>query len=129
VRQNDAIGREDFVQNAMVIRQRGQEQVSRWMKGLGYEKVSGILEETVLADDTRERSWAMGHDRSLVSSAKSLGPRLSPQESLTPSPSPAPSSTYSPAPARVVGSPSRSEQSLHGRLHRSVSPLSFSSII
>jgi hypothetical protein len=56
VKQYQAIGGQDFVQIAMVIRQRGQEHVSRWLKALGYEKMGATLRETVSAD-TRVRSW------------------------------------------------------------------------
>jgi hypothetical protein len=57
VKQDQVIGRQDFVQIAMEIRHRGEEHASGWLKALGNEQMAATLRETVLEDDTSTTSW------------------------------------------------------------------------
>jgi hypothetical protein len=68
MKQYQAIGRQDFVQKAMVIGQRGQEHASGWLKALaarrwlredGSEKRAGTGGEAVRADETDPRARSL----------------------------------------------------------------------
>jgi hypothetical protein len=57
VKEDQAIGRQNIVQTAMVIRHCGREDASGWLKALGDAQMAATVHETVLGDDTRAKSW------------------------------------------------------------------------
>jgi hypothetical protein len=57
VKEDQAIGRQNIVQTAMVIRHGRREHASGWLKALGYEMRAATLRETVFGDNTRAKSW------------------------------------------------------------------------